>query len=480
MARAAGTDPVDLSRPPLTGSQRRVLAVVFIGIITTTFPITVLTVSLPRIADDVDMSPAGITWVVTGPLLANAIATPILGKIGDLYGHRRVFVGGFAAATVFALATSVAWNGPTLIAFRTLSQLCGAATSPSGMAIIMTVVARQHRLRAVSWWAAVSALGPTLGLVIGGPLVDAISWRAVFILQSVPAVVCLAFAIRWVPATARRRDVSFDVPGALTFGLALLTLMLGINRGAVLGWRSPLVVACLLATPVLVATFVAIERRARHPLLPLGVLTARNVSSPLASQPFVMGPFQGAAVVAPFLMASEFGMGTTAITAVALSRVVAYGAFGGVAGRTGDRMGERGAATFGTGLVVLAMGILAGSAVTGSLTLLVVGMLLTGGGAGFSRTPFTAALANAVDESELGIASATMNLAGQVGSSLGVTAMTAAMAASDGTHGYVVAFLAGGAVAVIAVLFAVRLESSPRSSATAASPDGLVLPSSTQ
>lgn len=464
---------------PLTFEQRRVLGVVFVGIIATTFPITVLGVSLPKIARDVDMSPSGITWVVTAPLLANAIATPILGKLGDLYGHRRVFITGFAAATVFALATSLAWNGPALIGFRTLGQLCGAATTPSGMAIIMTVVPRSSRLKAVSWWAAVSSLGPTLGLVVGGPLIDAIGWRALFVVQAVPAALCLLVAVRWIPTTARHRDVSFDIPGAVTLGAALLTLMLGISRGAELGWTSPVVLACLGAAPILTAVFVGIERRTEHPLLPLHVLARRNVASPLASQPFVMGPFQGVAVVAPFLMADEFGYGTTAITAMALTRVLAYGAFGGVAGKVGVRMTARGGATFGTGLVVAAMCLLAWSSATSSLVLMISGMLLTGGGAGFSRTPFTVSLANAVDEKELGIATASLQLAGQVGASLGITAMTAVMSGSDGTNGYTIAFLCGAALAAIAVVFALRLVSSPHSEprvvtmselATAASP----------
>lgn len=454
--------PADATAAPLTSAQRKIIAVVFIGMMSTTFPISILSVSLPMIADEVGMSPGGIAWVITAPLLANTVAAPILGKLGDIYGHRPVYIGGFALATLFAFATSLAWSGMALIVLRTLGQLCGAATGPSGLATLLTAVGRERRLRVIGWWSMVAALAPSLGLVFGGPLIDAFGWRAVFVVQSVPALVCVVFAWKLVPATPRQSDVTFDIAGALTLGGGLLGLMLGVNRGAEIGWVHPVVIASLAGAPIFLVAFWQVQRRVKHPLIPLDVLGRRNVHLPLLSQPLVMGPFQGAAIVAPFLMIEQFGFTATAITVVALCRTASFGLFGGAAGRFGDRLGERATATIGTFAVVTAMVLLAWSALAGSLALLTAGMLLTGAGAGFSRPPFASVMSNAVDESQLGIMSASSNLAGQAGSSLGVTGMMAVLSATEGTAGFTIAFAVGAVTALGSVICALGLRSTPR------------------
>ena len=442
---------------PMTGRQRQVMWAVLLGMVATFFPISILSVSLPDIAQDMDMSTSAVSWVLTAPLLAMAIATPALARLGDQHGHRMVFIAGFAASAVLCFVTALAWSGPSLIALRTLAQLCGAATGPAGMAIILTVVTRDARLRAIAMWSLVGALAPSLGLVVGGPLIDAVGWRAVFVVQGIGSALCVIFSFRILPTTPRQREVSFDVLGSVTLGFGVLALMLGLNQGAVHGWTNPFVMSTLAISPALLALFLRVERRAAHPLLPVQLLAARNVASPLAAQPFIMGPFQGAATVAPFLMQSSFGFGATAITAVALARTMSFAALAGVAGRVTERIGERRSAAIGGVLMVAAMIVLAMSAVAGSLALLVGGMVLIGG-AGFARTPFTATLTNAVHESQIGMATAAMNLTTMIGSSIGITAMTAVLSASEGTHAFVVAFGVGAAISMGSIVFALRVE----------------------
>jgi MFS family permease len=439
--------------------QRQVIAVVLVGIVSTTFPVTVMSVSLPTIAKDMHISQGAVPWVVTAPLLAQAIATPILGRLGDLRGHRRVFIVGFAAATAIAFLTSFAWNGSSLIALRTLSAFCGAATAPSGMALMIASVSREQRLKVISVWSMVSAMSPSLGLAVGGPLIDGVGWRAVFIVQAVPSLACLLFALKLVPTTPRQPNVAFDVPGAATLGAAVFGVLFGVNRGAEWGWTNPIVLLSLIGAPVMLAAFVLIERASTSPLLPLTMLKHRDVSSTLAAQIFLMAPFQGAAIVAPFLMRNSMGLDGWDITYSGLFRVVTFGLLGGVAGRVVRRIDAPRSAALGCALAVGGMLVLAQSAHTTSYVLIMVGMAFVGGGAGFARTPFATSLTNAVKESQIGVATAAMNLTTQLGSSLGITAMNAVLSSSKGggTQPYFVSFIFGAGVCVLSIPFALRL-----------------------
>ena len=140
--------------------QRWVLLTGLTGMFATTFPITLLAVSLSPIADDFDTTETVIAWVISAPLLASAVALPILGKLGDLYGHRRVFLTGFAVSTVITAVTVFAWDPLSLIVLRGLAVVIGAATIPSSMALINSVYKRNERAKAMGWWSLVAADGP--------------------------------------------------------------------------------------------------------------------------------------------------------------------------------------------------------------------------------------------------------------------------------------------------------------------------------
>ena len=191
-----------------------VLIAALTGVFATSFPITILTISLTEIADEFGVRETTIAWVISAPVLLSAIALPLLGKLGDLHGHRRVFLGGFAAASVAALATAFAWDAPSLIGLRIVAAVVGAATQPTSMAIIFSVYEPRDRVRAMGWWAMMGAAAPAAGLIAGGPLVDMFGWRIVFVLQagfSLVALVVAGLILRETPATRgslrrRRRD----------------------------------------------------------------------------------------------------------------------------------------------------------------------------------------------------------------------------------------------------------------------------------
>src|SRR5881394_3967224 len=183
------------------------------GLFATGFTITILAVSLGDVARDLGANETALTWTVTGPFLALALSMPLFGKVGDVRGHRRVYLVGLAGFTVATLLTAFAWDGSSLIAIRTLGAIPGAATGPASMALIMRAFPEEHRVKAMGWWS----------LVAGGAPVDAIGWRSIFLLQTPIALVALIVAIPILHETPRLARQSIDYAGAVTLAVATVS-----------------------------------------------------------------------------------------------------------------------------------------------------------------------------------------------------------------------------------------------------------------
>ncbi|MFP5325894.1 MAG: MFS transporter [Acidimicrobiia bacterium] len=165
------------------GSSRHrwwVLWTILGGLFAVNVAFTIIVVALPRIANELGTSRNTLTWVLTGPLLALGVVAPAMGKAGDLWGHRRLYLISILGVGSCALLSALAWNAGSLIAFRTLSAIEGAATGSSSLAIIFSVFHAEDRVKAMGWWSLVGAGGPVIGVAIGGPIIEAFGWRWVF------------------------------------------------------------------------------------------------------------------------------------------------------------------------------------------------------------------------------------------------------------------------------------------------------------
>ncbi|HYV59326.1 MAG TPA: MFS transporter, partial [Acidimicrobiia bacterium] len=254
------------------------------GLFATGFTITILAVSLGDVSRDLGASETALTWTVTGPFLALALSMPLFGKIGDVRGHRRVYLAGLAGFTVATFLTAFAWDGASLIAIRAVGAIPGAATGPASMALIMRAFPEEDRVKAMGWWSLVGAGAPVLGLVAGGPLVDAIGWRAMFLVQAPIALVALLVAIPVLHETPQMERQSIDYAGAVALATATVSALLGLSVGSLVGWTNPFVLGLFALAPIAMAGFVANERRAEHPLLPLRFFRERNFTASLAAQ----------------------------------------------------------------------------------------------------------------------------------------------------------------------------------------------------
>jgi EmrB/QacA subfamily drug resistance transporter len=451
-----------------------VLATTLFGLLTVTFTITILAVSIPGIAEDLGSDESTLTWVITGPLLAFAVVGPAVGKLGDRRGHRRIYLIGMAGGALFALLSALAWNAGSLIAFRVLGASIGAATGPASMALINTVFPRERRAQAMGFWTLVMAGGPVLGVVVGGPVVEHLSWRWIFVAQVPVSLLGLLVAAVLLPDTEREERPPFDLAGTLLLAAAVGGALLGLNRGPVLGWDHPVVVCGFVLAPVLLAAFVAVERRAADPLIPLRYLRRRNVTLPLTVEFTNNFAYMGGFILTPLLLDEVLGYGETHAGLLSIARPLSFSIAGPVAGFLAVKVGERRAATFGTLAIVASMVGLSSVSGDSSDLLIVMALALSGIGAGATLPAMAASIANAVDDRDLGVVGAAQQMVAQLGAVAGIQILQTVQASREATVGATDAFgqayLVGAGVAALGTLCALMVRSGytpPRSAADA-------------
>ncbi len=238
---------------------------------------TVVTIALPQIGADLGDSPAGLQWVVNGYTLPLAALILLGGSLGDRFGRRRVFLIG---VTVFAVASLLCALAPTigmLVAARAVQGVGGALLTPGSLAIIQASFAPSDRDQAIGAWSGLAGVAGAIGPLLGGALVEASSWRLVFLINVPVAAAVLWVAARHVPESmdpaAPRR---IDVPGALLCGLALGGLTYGLTAWAGRGGADPVVLGSLLVGAAGLVLFVRSQGRSANPLLPLVVFASRT------------------------------------------------------------------------------------------------------------------------------------------------------------------------------------------------------------
>lgn len=424
-----------------------VLVAALAGVFATSFPITILTISLSAIAAEFGVRETTIAWVISAPVLLSAVALPVLGKLGDLHGHRRVFLTGFAAAAVAAVATACAWDAPSLIGLRIVAAVVGAATQPTSMALIFSVYGPDERVRAMGWWAMMGAAAPAAGLVAGGPLVDLLGWRIVFVLQAGFSVLALGVAAVVLRETTPRR-VRFDLAGAATLAAGVAGLMFALGRVREAGIAATSIWAAVAIGVAGLASFVGVERRVTAPLLPLEYFRRRNFTAAMLAGAFMGAAYMGAFVIAPIVLLNIFHYSITTTAAIMLTRTLTLTLSSPLGGRLGTRMGERATASLGSAIVVVSMVVLAAGAYHAALPVLCAGLVLQGLGNGIAVPPMTSAVASSVPDTELGLAAAASRLTSQVGVAFGITALTMVYGGSNTAPALANAFSVGALLAV--------------------------------
>ena len=274
------------SEPPAKPLASSVLGIAIIAItgmqLMATLDGTIVIVALPRMQEELGLSDAAKSWVITAYVLAFGGLLLLGGRIGDAIGHKRAFLSGVGVFTIASMACGLATDGPLLIAARAVQGIGAAVAAPTGLALIATTYAvGQARNQAMAMSAAMQGLGSVLGLVVGGAL-TVINWRLAFLIN-----LPIGALIIWIGLTrleeTRHERLKLDVTGALLATLGCAAAVMVFTQGPPRGWLDPWVISAGVAAVLLGIAFVIVERSADHPLVPLWLFRNRNRVATFAS-----------------------------------------------------------------------------------------------------------------------------------------------------------------------------------------------------
>ena len=449
-----------------TDSRTRWLAlyVLCLGDLMIVLDVTIVGVALPSIREDLGFSETSLAWVVNAYLLTFGGFLLLGGKLGDLFGHRRLFLAGISLFTLASLGCGLATSQALLVAGRAVQGLGAAVVSAVALSLMMTLFTEPaDRAKAMGIFGFVASGGGSIGVLLGGILTDVLSWHWIFLVNVPVGILVLVLTLKLVPS-GRGEAVSgrLDVAGAVTVTAALMLAVYAIVNGNQEGWLSAQTLGFLAAGAVLFAVFIAIEARVAAPLMPLGLFRLRNVA--VAN---VVGVLWAAAMFAWFFLSalylqlvlgySPLQVGLAFLPGNLIMGILSVGLSAKLVMRYGFRL------PLATGLSLAALGLLlfARAPVDGSFLVDVLpSMILLGLGAGIAFNPVLLAAMSDVEPSDAGLASGVVNTAFMMGGALGL-AVLASLAASrtetlEASGSDALAALAGGyhAAFLVGALFA--------------------------
>jgi EmrB/QacA subfamily drug resistance transporter len=390
---------------------------------------TIVNVALPDIARDLQIpSQNDLSWIVTGYTLTFGGFLLLGGKLADRLGRRKVFLIGAGLFAVASLLGGLAGNLGLLIVARLVQGLGGALMSPAALSLLTVVFEEgKERNRALGIWAAITAGGAAIGLILGGVLTEYASWRWVLFVNVPIAVLAVVGALRFVPESRDERARGFDVPGALLVTGGLVALVYALVKGNDLGWSSTQTVGTLGLAAVLLLAFVVVQRRAVEPLVDFRLFRSRTLLGADLGSLFI-----GAGIFAVFFfmilwMQQINGYSPVKSGFAFLPMTLCIGVAAGIGSQLLGRIGPRpllvgGPALAAAGMLSLGLRLEPTSSYT---TVVLPSLVLLALGMGFTFVALTSAAVAGVPQEDAGVASALLNAGQQVGGALGLAILTA-------------------------------------------------------
>jgi EmrB/QacA subfamily drug resistance transporter len=467
-------------------SQRRWLILALIGVaqLMVVLDVSIVNIALPSAQEDLGFSNDSRQWIITAYALAFGSLLLLGGRLGDLFGRKRVFIIGLVGFAGASAVGGFASSFAMLVGARALQGAFAALLAPAALGLLTTTFTiPEERNRAFSVFGIVGASGAAVGLILGGVLTEFLNWRWTMFVNLVLAIPAAVAGLRLLAddtaLVANRSPV--DLPGTLTASTGFFALVYGLSNAESDGWGSAVTIGGLAVGIALLAVFVAIERRVEHPLLPLRVVTDRARAGGFLSNAVV-----GAGMFGVFLFLTFFMQRTLGFTPLAsglaflpmMAMIIPAGAIGQT--RLLPRFGARPVVV--AGMLISGAGLLILTGVTPDSTYVAAvlpGLLVFGAGLGLIFGPALDTAVRGVDGLDAGVASALVSTGQQVGGSLGTALLStlaasaaasyastnqaaADIAAEAAVHGYTTAFASAAAVfAIGGVLAWLLLPSGP-------------------
>lgn len=464
---------------PDSNDRRRwwALLVLCLGVLMIVLDTTIVNVALPSIRTDLGFGETSLVWVVNAYMLTFGGFLLLGGRLGDLYGHRKLFLAGITLFTLASLACGLAQSQGVLVAARAVQGLGGAVVSAVALSLIMTLFPEPGpRAKAMGVYGFVCAGGGSIGVLLGGLLTSQLNWHWIFLVNLPIGAAVFALCLWLIPAGRGQQGQRLDLGGAVTITLSLMLAVYAVVNGNEAGWGSGQTVGLLAAALVLLAAFLFIEARVSSPLVPLSLFRLRNVAVSNIS-----GVLWAASMFAWFFISALYMQLVLEYTPLQVGLAflpanLIMAAFSlGLSARLVMRFGLRLPLAAGLGLAAAGLALFAAAPVDGSFILHVMpGMLLLGLGAGMALNPMLLAAMSDVEPGDAGLASGVVNTAFMMGGALGLAVLASLAAgrtaglqgagaaqAAALTGGYQLAFAVGALFALGAAVLGAWLLRNP-------------------
>jgi EmrB/QacA subfamily drug resistance transporter len=403
-----------------------VLGVTTIGSFMSILDSTIVNVALPDVLRDFHADLASGQFVLTAYLLSLAIVVPLSGFLGDRFGLKSIYLVTLVCFTAGSALCGLAWNLPSLVAFRTVQGLGGGMLQPVGMAIVYSLITPLERGRFMTILGLPMLLAPLLGPTVGGYLAQYVSWRMIFLINLPIGAINVVLAWRLLHHGSRRMEARFDRAG---FGLSLLAfpaLLLALSLGVDVGWNALLVGAALVGVVALVM-FVVVELRKHDPLLQLRLFVSPIFSLAMGLNFVMQFALFGIQFLLPLYLQQARGLGAAATGLILLPSGVTSFIFMNVGGRLYNRLGPRPLTLSGLVVMVVATALLSRVTATTSLVLITVLASMRGVAMGLCMMPVQTAAYNTVPTKWMGRATSLTNVLFRIYGSASTAALTAVL-----------------------------------------------------
>jgi EmrB/QacA subfamily drug resistance transporter len=437
---------------------------------------TVVTVALPTLSRYFTVPVASVSGVVTAYLVTLAMAMPASGWLGDRFGARRVMLAAIGLFTAASAMCGLATSLPELVAFRALQGFGGGVLVPVGMAMMFRAFPPAERIRANRLLMVPTLLAPALGPVIGGLLVDGLSWRWIFYVNLPIGAAALTFGALFLPRGSQHPAGRFDLPGFLLGGAGFAMFMFALTTGASFGWIAPQVVTTGVLGTLLLAFFVRIELRAAEPMLRLRIYADRLLRTTNLQLAFAGAGFTGTLFLIPLLL--QNGLGFTAVHSGLSTFPEALGGMTGiqVTTRLYKRVGPRRLMMTGMTGTVLTISGMSFAGPADVAWLVPVLMFFTGCSFGFAMAPSQAAALATVSPALTGQASTLLNTLRQAGAAAGVALLGTVLGVTRPSPldltGYRLALVAAACLMAVGVALSSKVQDADAAATMAGGPSG--------
>ena len=491
-----GVDQPLVTGPRIAGFEYRwaVLAVIALNVYLSTVDVSIVNIALPTLADEFGVTTDAVVWVPLAFILVGTGLSMPMGRFGDLYGRRRLFLWGSVLVGLGVLGSGLANSLGMLIAMRTLQGIGSSMVLANSNAIVTAAFPASQRAQALGIIGGVVGGGLASGPVLGGVLVEVLDWRAIFLVR-VPLAALLVVAV-WRVVRETPRDESthgVDVAGSLALFAMLASLTVAVNRGDSWGWGSAAILGLFAAGAVLLPIFLWIERRVSNPVVALDLFRVPSYGSSILTAILFFWGFAATTVLVPFYLIDARGFSTLEAGAIFAAQPLALLVFAPFTGRLADRFGARRFVPFGLGVAALGLLLMATVDADTPVPAVLARLALLGFGLALFQSPNNSLIMGSVPVGRLGTASASIVTARRIGQSIGIaisgaifTAQAAAYAEARSplglddlevradalVHGLDVALVVAAVISGIAVLVAIVWGSRDRDADAAAEDAG--------